>query len=117
MEFEIEFYETAEGRSPVREFLEEIKAAAPDDLAAILAGLTKLRRREYHRPPLSKPVAHGIYELRYLGRLSARVFYFFAQGRRIVLVHGIIKKGQRIPKRHIELALSRKEEWEQRHAR
>jgi phage-related protein len=117
MEFEIEFYETAEGRCPVREFLDEIKAAAPDDFAAILAGLARLRRREYHRPPLSEPVADGIYELRYLGRLSARVFYFFAWGRRIVLVHGIIKKGQRIPKRPIDLVRSRKDEWERRHAR
>jgi phage-related protein len=50
------------------------------------------------------------------GRLSAMVFCFFVQGRRIVLVHGIIKKGQRIPKRRIDLALSRNEEWEQKHA-
>ena len=43
MEFTIEFYETRAGRSPVQEFLDELKASDPDDFAAVLAGLVKLK--------------------------------------------------------------------------
>jgi hypothetical protein len=49
MEFTVEFYETAGGRSPVREFLLELKASDPDDFAAVAAGLEKLRHRQCHR--------------------------------------------------------------------
>ena len=54
MEFTIEFYETSAGRCPVRDFLDDLKESDPEEFAAILAGLAKLRNREYHRPPLLK---------------------------------------------------------------
>ena len=40
----------------------------PDDFAAILAGLAKLRQRNYHRPPLSKPIGEELFELRHMKR-------------------------------------------------
>ena len=43
MEFTVEFYQTAAGKCPVREFLDELKAGDPDDFAAVVAGLAKLR--------------------------------------------------------------------------
>ena len=49
MEFEVEFYKTASGYSPVRQFLLELKASDPGDFAAVAAGLDKLRHRQYHR--------------------------------------------------------------------
>ena len=49
MEFTVEFYETQTGLCPMREFLDRLKESDPDDFAAIMAGLTKLRNREYHR--------------------------------------------------------------------
>ena len=42
MEFTVEFYETSSGKSPVHEFLEELKESNPDDFAAVMAGLAKL---------------------------------------------------------------------------
>jgi len=38
MNFSVEFYETAAGACPVREFLDELKASDPDDFAAVVAG-------------------------------------------------------------------------------
>jgi hypothetical protein len=66
MEFTVEFYETVTGRCPVREFLDELKASNPDDFAAVLAGLAKLRSRVYHRPPLSKFIGDDLFELRHV---------------------------------------------------
>jgi len=65
---------------PVREFLDKLKEANPDDFAAIMAGLAKLRNRQYHRPPLSKPIGGDLFELRHVGKLNTRVLYFFREG-------------------------------------
>lgn len=117
MNFRIEFYETEKGRSPVQDFLEDLKDNALDDFAVIMAGLNKLKLREYHWPPLSKPIGDGLYELRHVGRLNTRIFYFFAQGKRIILVHGFLKKGRKIPGHERKLALQRKLDWKTRHSK
>jgi len=114
MEFTIEFYETATGRSPVREFLLELKASDPDDFAALAAGLAKLRHHQYHRPPLSKALDHGLFELRHVGKLNARILWFFVRGRRIIAVHGIRNKGQSIASRDMAVARERMHDWRER---
>ena len=111
MEFTVEFYETQSGRCPVREFLDELKGDNPDDFAIIVAGLAKLRDRQYHKPPLSKPVEGDLFELRHVGKLNTRVLYFFARGRRIIAVHGIRNKAKEISRRDLRVALERKENW------
>jgi len=116
MEFTVEFYESPLGRCPVRDFLEELKGANPDNFAAVMAGLAKLRNRQYHRPPLSKSVGDDLFELRHVGKLNTRVLYFFAKGRRIVAVHGIRNKAWEIAKRDRWVALERKGDWLSRYA-
>src|SRR6187399_1095327 len=107
MDFSIEFYATEAGACPVQEFLDELKASAPDDFAAVVAGLAKLRNRQYHREPLSKSLGEGLFELRHVGKLNTRVLWFFAKQRRIVAVHAIRNKGQAIAKRDLETARTR----------
>ena len=114
MDFSVEFYETAAGTCPVREFLDELKAGNPDDFAVVVAGLAKLRHRQYHREPLSKALGDGLFELRHVGKLNTRVLWFFAKNRRIVAVHGIRNKGQAIPVRDIHTALERMRDWRKR---
>jgi len=116
MEFTVEFYETERGRCPVREFLSGLKEADPDDFAAIMAGLAKLRNRQYHRLPLSKPLGNDLFELRHVGKLNTRMLYFFAKGQRIITVHGIRNKAQAITKRDITVALERRADWQSRNA-
>ncbi len=114
MEFTVEFYETAEGRLPVREFLDALKQSDPDDHAAVLAGLAKLRNRQYHREPLSKALGGGLFELRHVGKLNTRVLWFFVKGRRIIAVHGIRNKGQVISARDLDTARERMSDWKER---
>ena len=111
MEFPIEFYETSSGRCPVREFLDDLKTTDPDDFAAILAGLAKLKNRNYHRPPLSKAIGDDLFELRHVGKLNTRVLYFFFKGRRIVAVHGIRTKSTKILKQDRQVAQERRRDW------
>src|SRR5579862_6611789 len=114
MDFTVEFYEMSTGRIPVQEFLDELKFTDPDDFTAVLAGLAKLRNRQYHREPLSKALGGGLFELRHIGKLNTRVFWFFARDRRIVLVHAIRNKGQAIPARDLDSARERMRDWRQR---
>lgn len=111
MDFSVEFYETESGNCPVQAFLDDLKVSDPGDHAAVVAGLAKLRNRQYHRPPLSKPIGDRLFELRHVGKLNTRVLYFFMRGRRIVAVHGIRHKAQKIPKPDRETALVRMKDW------
>lgn len=111
MEFRVEFYVSKAGRSPVREFLENLKRSDLGDFAAVMAGLAKLSNRQYHRPPLSKAIGDELFEMRHVGKLNTRVLYFFMRGRRIVAVHGIRNKGMSIPTRDRHTAQERMKEW------
>ena len=107
-------YETANGGSPVREFLDELKASDPGDFAAVLAGLANLKNRQYHREPLTKVLEEGLFELRHVAKLNTRVLWFFMKGRRIIAVHGIRNKGQSIPTRDLDTARARMLDWQNR---
>ena len=114
MKFRVELYETKAGGCPVRDFLDKLKASNPDDFAAVVAGLAKLRNREYHREPLCKALGNGLFELRHVGKLNTRVLWFFMKNRRIVAVHGIRSKGRAIPARDIRTATDRMRDWRKR---
>lgn len=114
MEFTVEYYETAAGRCPLREFLDELEMSDPDDFAEVLAGLAKLRSRQGHREPLTKAVGDGLFELRHVGKLNMWVLWFFVKGRRIVAVHGIRNKGQSIAPRDLDTARERMRDWQER---
>ena len=115
MEFHVEFYQTKAARCPVQEFLDALKTSDPGDFAVVLAGLAKLRNRQYHREPLTKALGDGLFELRHVGKLNTRVLWFFMKGRRIVAVHGIRNKGQDILARDLDLARERMRDWQKGH--
>jgi phage-related protein len=114
MDFTVEFYETNDGKCPVRDFLDELKVSGPNDFASVMAGIAKLRNRQYHREPLSKALGHGLFELRHVGKLNTRMIWFYMKGRRIVAVHGIRNKGQAIPARDLDIARERMRDWQER---
>ena len=70
MDFTVEFYVSAVGVAPVREFLDELKQSDPGAHAAVLRGLAKLRDRQYHREPLSKSLVGGLFELRHVRQVE-----------------------------------------------
>jgi phage-related protein len=117
MDFTIEFYETVAGGCPVRDFLDLLKKSDPDDFAVVVAGMTKLRSRQYQREPLSKALGGGLFELRHVGKLNTRVLWFFVRSRRIVAVHAVRNKGQAIPVRDLRIAQERMRDWRRRENR
>lgn len=56
--------------------------------------------------PHSKKITPGLFELRIRGTQEIRIFYTFYK-QKIVLLHGIIKKSNKIPSREIEIAIKK----------
>ncbi len=56
------------------------------------------------RMPFSKPVEHGLFELRIVGAVHVRLLYFFYKGEAVV-VHAFAKKTERLSRGDIEYAL------------
>lgn len=104
------FYATSSGKMPVREWLLTLDKQDRIEIGGDIANV------EYNwpvGPPKCKPLEHGIFEIRSnisTGR-TARVL-FFVESDRMYLLHGFIKKSQKIPKRDLDLAKKRKKEIE-----
>lgn len=116
MQFAIEFYETANGHVVVEEELAAIEQQSPELHILLVAGLNKLRCREYHRPPLCMAVGEGLFELRVGHRNIARAVWFFRSGQRITVVHCFAKKSARMPRADVDLARKRMLDHEARYA-
>lgn len=107
------FYQKADGAEPVRDFMDSLP---PKLRTKMIGDLTKLEQRNVElREPFAKCLGKGLFELR-IGQANdiARVFYFFYEGRRIVVTNGFIKKTRRTPRRELERARRYKRDWEER---
>lgn len=66
---EVIFYETATGNSPVEKFItKDLNASQKEEVMAALSVLVSLGSNI--RPPLSKSLGDGIFELRIVGRYN-----------------------------------------------
>lgn len=108
--FQLEFYETEEGKNPVADFLDSLDGK----MAAKMIGLMDIleERGTELRHPYSGPLGDGIFELRCKqGSNITRALYFFFYGGRIIVTNGFTKKTQKTPPGEIELAKDRRADW------
>ena len=104
------FFSSPQGNEPVRDFL--LRLSKED---RILIG-ADIKTVEYGWPigmPVCKPMGNGLYEVRtnLSDKRIARVLFCF-KGKKMVLLHGFIKKTQKTPKSDLELARKRQKEVE-----
>ncbi|MBM3558132.1 MAG: type II toxin-antitoxin system RelE/ParE family toxin [Alphaproteobacteria bacterium] len=103
------FYRTATGNEPVREWL---RTLAKEDRLRIGSDI---RTVEYGWPmgmPTCRPMGQGLYEVRTnLDNRVARVL-FCVTHRKLLLLHGFIKKTAKTPPAELELATIRKRQME-----
>jgi len=116
MQFNVRFYYDADGNKPVLAFLENLRKQDSILHKLVVAGIKKLEMSEKHGPPLTQLVDQkfNIFELRIGDTNIARVFFFFRQGREIILTNGYVKKQQKVDTRELERARTYKKDWEQR---
>ena len=102
-EFEIIFYEKADGTEPAKDFILSLDTKMRAKMFRTVELLQKNGNRL--REPESKPIEDGIMELRAkVGSDISRVLYFFVVGHKVVLTNGFIKKTQKTPRSEIERA-------------
>lgn len=104
------FYESPNGRAPVREFLLDLADADRRTLGKDIA------KAEFGWPigmPSCRPMGAGLFEIRSNlgdGRIGRVLFGITGSG--MVLLHGFIKKTQATPKADLDLARRRLKEVE-----
>jgi len=103
------FYQDADGRSPVVDWLEALRAR---DVVAFTKCATVIERLEESGHELRRPTADflrdGIYELRAKrGRVNYRLLYFF-HGRNVAIVAHALTKEAEVPRADIDRALARR---------
>ena len=101
-EYEIEFYDKADGSEPAKEFILSLDKKMQ---AKVLRTVVLLREGPCLREPYSKALDDGIFEIRTkFGSDITRVLYFFVVGKKVILTNGFIKKTQKTPASEITLA-------------
>ena len=100
------FYTTEQGERPVEEFLSRLDVKTQ---ARFIWSINLLKEQNVHATePLVKHIGGKLWELRRSSNGNIyRVMYFFFTGKRIVFVYGFHKKTQKTPKREIEIAEKR----------
>ncbi|MBZ5628408.1 MAG: type II toxin-antitoxin system RelE/ParE family toxin [Acidobacteriia bacterium] len=106
------FYRTEAGGEPVREWLKGLPSR--EDRKRIGEDIKTV---EFGWPlgmPVCRSVGSGIYEVRsdLAQNRIARVLFYFDKNRRMVLLHGFIKKTQKTPDEDLELARRNKRKHE-----
>ena len=90
--------------SSLEKFIEGLEKAT---IAKVLRSIDLLERFGCDlQLPHSKKVKNNLFELRIRGQQEVRIFYTLRQ-QQAILLHGFIKKSQKIPKREIDLALQK----------
>ncbi len=105
-EWTIEYYVDESGHVPVQVFLGSLDK---ETYARFLWSLEQVRVRNVRaREPLVRHLEGKIWEIREESNTNIyRVLYFFFSSRRIVLLHGFVKKTQKLPRRELDIALKR----------
>ena len=108
--FTVEFYNTQDGKEPVSDFLDSLDYKMRAKLVSLLELLEE--KGTSLRMPYSSYLEDGIFELRCIqGNNISRVLYFFYIDKQIIVTNGFIKKTQKTPRKEIELAKSRRNDW------
>ncbi|HME86120.1 MAG TPA: type II toxin-antitoxin system RelE/ParE family toxin [Roseiarcus sp.] len=107
-EIPVVFYRTAAGIEPVREWLRSLPR---DDRRKIGADLATVQVGWPVGMPVCRALGAGLWEVRtsLANNRTARVL-FFADGGRIGVVHGFIKKTRKTPNEDLKLSSDRMKE-------
>lgn len=115
--FEIDFYQKANGRVPVKEFLlslnPKLRAKAILDIELLQEHGNELK--EPYVKPIKGKNNKGLYELRIkFSKDAARIFYFTYYDNKYILLNGFIKKSMKTPRKEIARALRYMQDYKNR---
>jgi len=116
--FEVHFYEDGQGRQPIKAVLITLRDKAKTSKDArvqyekILAYIRSLESYGTRMgEPMVKYIGDDIWELR---PLTHRIFFFYWQENKFILLHHFIKKTQKTPSKEIERARRNMQDFKER---
>ena len=111
MDWQVVFYIDEKGNEPVKEFI----LAQPDGAIAEILHVFKLLREfniKLGMPFVRKMAKSGLRELRVKHSSDLyRIFFFAYIGKKFVLLHGFLKKGEKTPQSEIDMAMKRMNDY------
>ncbi|MBI2018803.1 type II toxin-antitoxin system RelE/ParE family toxin [Candidatus Daviesbacteria bacterium] len=111
--WEIIYYETSQGNSPVFEFIQNLDPKIKSKVIGVMDLLKELGT--LIGPPHSKKVTGTpLWELRILGGDNIRIFYVAVVNRRFLLLHVFLKKKQKTDTKEIKTAINRLDDYKSR---
>ena len=114
MECRVEMYEKTDGKMPVMDFIQSLEAKKQAKISREIDLLKKFGD-ELHYPHVDKIEGKkydGLNELRIkLATNIFRIFFFLPKDNTAILLHGIVKKTQKTPKKELDVALERMKEY------
>ena len=85
-------------------FKKLIKSLQKSTIAKVLRTIDLLEQfGQKLGPPHTKKISAHLFELRVSGKQEVRIFYSFHKSQ-ILLLHGFVKKSQKIPQKEIKIA-------------
>lgn len=111
----VEFYSKSDGTCPAQEFLDSL--SPKNDVPFILRDLELLSEKGFElRRPYVDNLGQGIWELRTRTQSGHfRMFYFFFDGHKIIVTHGMHKKQNKVPPNEIARAQEYRIDYLERH--
>ena len=118
MVYKVELYEKEDGKIPVLDFIMSLN---PKQQAKVTREIDLLEKfgNELHYPHVSIIKGNkykGLWELRIVyGSDIFRIFYFLSKKNVAILLHGIVKKSQKLPHKELDIAKNRMTQYIRRH--
>lgn len=109
-EYSCIFYETACGNTPIEDFIKGLDEKTQNKFIFKKILLERFGTKLSY--PHTKSLDNGLFELRFKGTEGQiRIIFFFCFNNFIILVHGFIKKTQKINKKEILISKKRREDF------
>lgn len=109
MKTTVQYYLTAKGENPVKDFLESLSKQQKSKIFRIFFTIEQYGLLAI-LPHTKKLTGTPLWEIRVLGKDNVRIIYVSLIQDSIHVLHGFIKKKQKTPQKEIETALMRYKE-------
>lgn len=106
---EVKFFREINGSEPVRKWLQSLEKALKIKIGE---DISKVQFRWPLGMPLVRSLGGGMHELRCHVQSGIIRILFIVKGKRMVLLHGFVKKTQKLPIQEFELAKQRMSMYE-----
>ncbi|MBI4009160.1 type II toxin-antitoxin system RelE/ParE family toxin [Candidatus Roizmanbacteria bacterium] len=104
------YYINQKDESPVKDFIESLPETQRAKVFRIFQVIHEYGIQSIPRH-VKKLQGFPLWEIRILGADNIRIIYIMTHGDTLLALHGFIKKTQKTPKREIETAINRYNEW------